>query len=49
VTYQNIQPSKNTAMVGSHGQFKKKKSLPIETTFNLPTDIPVWPPGSIIQ
>jgi len=35
--------------MGSHGQFKKKKNLPIGTAFNLPADIPVWPPGSIMQ
>ncbi|XP_047180782.1 uncharacterized protein LOC124847350 [Vigna umbellata] len=29
-------------MVGSH---KKKKNLPIGSTFKLPAEIPVWPPG----
>lgn len=43
----SIQPYK--AMSSSLSQFKKKQNLPIETTFKLPADIPVWPPGSINQ
>jgi len=43
VTYHNIRPSKT--MVGSQ---KKKKHLPIGTTFKLPADIPIWPQGSSI-
>lgn len=39
----SIQPYK--AMSSSLSQFKKKQNLPIETTFKLPADIPVWPPG----
>jgi len=36
-------------MASSLGQFKKKQNPRIETTFKLPADIPVWPPGSINQ
>ncbi|KAK7323886.1 hypothetical protein VNO77_27386 [Canavalia gladiata] len=32
-------------MASSLSHSKKKKNLPIETTFKLPADIPVWPSG----
>ncbi|XP_057459103.1 hypothetical protein At1g04090-like [Lotus japonicus] len=32
-------------MASSLSHFKKKKNLPIETTFRLPADTPLWPPG----
>lgn len=37
--------SKNSAMESSLSHSKRKKTPLIETTFKLPADIPVWPPG----